>query len=362
MTRENAALDNLPIELCERGWVPDTLARAGMRRLINARLTSAEARDPERRSEHMRAFVERAATGPIAQHTDDANAQHYELPPAFFAHVLGAHRKYSGCLFEAGIDNLDQAEHAMLALTAERARLRDGLRILDLGCGWGSLALWAAGRYPRASVLAVSNSNAQREYIAATAAERGLDNLRVETCDINHFDPGEAVFDRIVSIEMFEHMRNYRELFGRIRRWLAADGRLFVHVFAHKLLAYPFQDAGASDWMARHFFTGGIMPSENLFARFQRDLVLADQWWLSGSHYRDTANAWLANMDAARAPIMDLFRDTYGADAERWFQRWRMFFMAVAELFGSDRGNQWGIGHYLFTPRPQTPPVSEKAS
>lgn len=351
-------MESLPIELCERGWVPESLARAGMRRLIGERLSSPEARDPERRSAHMREFIAHASSGPIAQHTAEANDQHYELPPAFFEHVLGAHRKYSGCLFEAGIKNLDQAEHTMLALYAERARLRDGLRILDLGCGWGSVALWAAKRYPRAEILAVSNSNAQRAFIEAAATERGLTNLRVETCDINRFDPGEARFDRIVSVEMFEHMRNYRDLFSRVSRWLADDGRLFVHVFAHKLLAYPFVDEGSADWMARHFFTGGVMPSENLFAHFQEDLVLKDSWWLSGNHYRDTSNAWLANMDAARAPILDIFRDTYGDDAERWFHRWRMFFMAVAELFGYDHGNQWGVAHYLFAPRrapsPQT--------
>lgn len=346
-------MDSLPIELCERGLVPDRAARTGMRRLIGTRLTSPEATDPEKRSAHMRAFIERASTGPIAQHTAEANAQHYEVPAAFFKQVLGAHLKYSGCLFEPGIDNLDQAEHAMLALYAERARLRDGHRILDLGCGWGSFALWAAKRYPRAEILAVSNSATQRAAIEAMASERGLSNLVVQTCDINDFDPGGQRFDRVVSVEMFEHMRNYRELFSRISRWLKDDGRLFVHVFAHKYLAYPFQDDGEYDWMARHFFTGGIMPSENLFAHFQQDLVLKDSWWLSGNHYRDTSNAWLARMDAAAANVESLFVDTYGQkNAKRWINRWRMFFMAVAELFGYDNGNEWGIAHYLFAPRP----------
>lgn len=345
-------MDNLPIELCERGLVPDGMMRAGMRRLIAARLKTPEARDAERRSAHMRALIARASSGPIAQHTDDANAQHYELPPAFFREVLGRHLKYSGCLFEPGIDNLDQAEHAMLALYAERARLRDGLRILDLGCGWGSLALWAARRYPRSQVLAVSNSSAQREHIEAVAAQDGLGNLSVQTCDINRFDPGENRFDRILSVEMFEHMRNYQELLARIAGWLDEDGRLFVQVFAHKHLAYTFDDDGDYDWMARHFFTGGIMPSENLFAHFQQDLLLRDSWWLSGNHYRDTANAWLARLDAARERIESLFDRTYGEkEAERWLNRWRMFFMAVAELFGYADGNEWGIGHYLFTPR-----------
>ena len=347
-------MSSLAIDWCERGLVPDPIARVGMRRLIGSRLTSREARDPEWRSNYMRRFLERASTGPIAQHTEDANAQHYELPPAFFEYVLGAHRKYSGCLFEPGIKTLDQAEHAMLALYAERARLHDGQRILDLGCGWGSFALWAAKRFPSADILAVSNSNAQREAIEATASRLGLHNLQVQTCDINDFDPGEQRFDRVVSVEMFEHMRNYRELFARISRWLVDDGRLFVHVFAHKLLAYTFENDGDYDWMARYFFTGGIMPSEHLFAHFQEDMRLRKHWWLSGTHYRDTANSWLERMDAAEKPIMAIFRETYGdAEAERWFQRWRMFFMAVAELFGYNAGNEWGIAHYLFVPQRQ---------
>ncbi len=345
-------MDTLAIELCERGLIPDALVRAGMRRLIATRLTSREARDGEIRSEAMRRFIEHASTGPIAQHTKDVNAQHYEVPPAFFEQILGAHLKYSGCLFEAGIENLDQAEHAMLALYAERAGLRDGQRILDLGCGWGSFALWAAQRFPHARILAVSNSNGQRAFIEHRADERGLNNLRVETCDINDFDPGEAVFDRIVSVEMFEHMRNYRELLARIRSWLADNGRLFVHIFCHKLLAYPFATDGEYDWMGRHFFTGGVMPSENLLLAFQRDLVVQNQWWLSGTHYQAPANAWLAALDANRDAIRALFVDAYGAaDAERWVQRWRMFFMAVAELFGYRRGNEWGVAHYLFAPR-----------
>ncbi len=345
-------MDTLAIELCERGLIPDALARAGMRRLIATRLTSLEARDGEIRSDAMRRFIERASTGPIAQHTKDANTQHYEVPPAFFERILGAHLKYSGCLFEAGIENLDQAEHAMLALYAERAGLSDGQRILDLGCGWGSFALWAARRFPHAKILAVSNSNSQRTFIEKLANERGLDNLTVETCDINDFDPGKAVFDRIVSVEMFEHMRNYRELLARISTWLSDNGRLFVHIFCHKLLAYPFATDGEYDWMGRHFFTGGVMPSENTLLAFQHDLVLRDHWWLSGTHYQATANAWLAAMDANRDAIRALFVDAYGqADAGRWIQRWRMFFMAVAELFGCRHGNEWGVGHYLFAPK-----------
>lgn len=345
-------MDTLSIELCERGLVPDALARAGMRRLIGSRLTGEQARNGEVRSDCLRDFMARASSGPIAQHTDDANEQHYELPPAFFEQVLGSHGKYSGCLFEPGTDGLDVAEEAMLARYAERADLHDGQLILDLGCGWGSFALWAAARYPNARIVAVSNSKHQCHHINETARMRGLDNVAAQTCDINEFAPGNNVFDRVVSIEMFEHMRNYRELMARISHWLVDDGRLFVHIFCHKLLAYPFSTEGDYDWMGRHFFTGGVMPSENLLLNFQQDLALQDHWWLNGTHYEATSNAWLAAMDANRDAIARVFAETYGADAaNRWIQRWRMFFMAVAELFGYHNGNEWGIGHYLFAPR-----------
>ncbi|MDT0634156.1 cyclopropane-fatty-acyl-phospholipid synthase family protein [Spectribacter hydrogenoxidans] len=344
-------MDSLPIELCERGLVPDAVARAGMRRLINTRLTSPEARDGERRTEAFRALLERASSGPIAEHTDDANAQHYEVPAPFFQHALGPRLKYSGCLFESCDADLPAAEEAMLQRTAERAGIRDGHTILDLGCGWGSFSLWAAEKFPDCRITAVSNSGGQKTHIDGVASERGLNNLTVHTCDINEFDPG-ARFDRIVSVEMFEHMRNLGELMRRIRGWLTDDGRLFVHIFCHKLLAYPFLDEGRTDWMARHFFTGGIMPSENLLLNLADDLVIRDHWWVSGRHYEATSNAWLANMDAQRQAVRDIFVPTYGeAGADRWIQRWRMFFMAVAELFGTNRGNEWGVGHYLFSPR-----------
>lgn len=344
-------METLSIELCERGLVPDTLARAGMRRLIGSRLTTPEACDGERRDADFRALLERAASGPIAEHTDDANDQHYEVPPAFFQHVLGARLKYSGCLFEPDTSSLDTAETAMLERIAERAGLADGQRLLDLGCGWGSFCLWAAERYPNARVLAVSNACGQTAHIDAQAAERGLTNLEARTCDINTFEPGE-LFDRVISVEMFEHMRNLRKLLHRIRGWLTSDGRLFVHIFCHRLLAYSFVNEGDYDWMARYFFTGGVMPSENMLLNFADHLAVVDHWWLSGRHYEATANAWLTNMDAQHDSIRAILRHAYGtAEADRWLQRWRMFFMAVAELFGYHDGNQWGIGHYLFAPR-----------
>lgn len=338
-------------EACDRGWIPDWLIRACLRRLIDKQLTSDEARDPETRSEAERQLIEHASTGPVADHAHESNEQNCQVPSEFFGHVLGTRRKYSSCLFEPGIENLDQAEHAMLALTVERAGLANEQRILDLGCGWGSLALWVAERYPRSCVHAVSNSETQTEFISTRATERGLDNLTVEVCDINHFDPGDDVFDRVLSIELFECMRNYHALFRRISRWLSSNGRLFVHVVAHKLLAYRFTDERPDGWMVQNPFPGKAMPNEHLFAHFQTDLLLYDHWWLSGTHYRATADTWLARLDANHDAVHSLFQDIYGTGGARQIQRWRLFFMAIAECLGYDDGNQWGIGHYLFGPR-----------
>ncbi|NNC23127.1 class I SAM-dependent methyltransferase [Salinisphaera sp. USBA-960] len=348
----NVHRENPFIEACERGWMPDWCTRAGIRRLLDTRLTSAQARDPEIRSEAQREFIHRASTGPVVEHTRQTNEQNDVLPPVFFDHVLGARHKCSSALFEAGVDNLDEAEHAMLALTAQRAGLANDQAILDFGCGWGSLALWAAERYPRSSVHAVPNTETQAAFIRKRADKRGLDNLTVEICDFNQFDPGTGVFDRIVSIEQLEHIRNYHALFGRIRRWLTARGRLFVHVVAHKFLMSRGMDTGTNDWLARHLFAGGVIPSEHLFAHFQTDLALLDHWWLSGTHYRDTANAWLDRLDANRKTIHSLLTDAASATRRRRIQSWRLRLMAMAELFGHDEGNEWGIGHYLFEPHP----------
>jgi cyclopropane-fatty-acyl-phospholipid synthase len=341
------------IDLCERGLIPDALARFGMRRLIGQRLAEESAGDPAAR--HAR-FVRELRASPIAIHAQDANAQHYEVPAEFFRQHLGPHLKYSCCLYgpqaQAQAQTLAQAEEAMLELCAQRASLADGQRILDLGCGWGSLSLWLARRYRRAQVVALSNSSGQREFIEARARERGLANLRVLTGDVAQFDfPAQGVsaeFDRVLSVEMFEHMRNYQALLAKVARWLAPGGQLFVHVFAHKTLAYPFE-VKDGDWMSRYFFTGGLMPSARLLAEFQDDLRVARQWWLDGTHYQRTANDWLAGMDARRGEILEVFRSGYGpAEVARWLQRWRMFYMAVAELFGYRGGSEWGVAHYLF--------------
>ncbi|MEC9408300.1 MAG: cyclopropane-fatty-acyl-phospholipid synthase family protein [Pseudomonadota bacterium] len=346
-----------PIELCERGLVPDVLARAGMRRLIQQRLDSEEASNPEARSEAIRQLVTDWSQGAIAEDTDAANAQHYEVPAEFFYRSLGERLKYSCCYYPQGNETLEQAEDAMLALYAERAQLEDGMRVLDIGCGWGSLTLWMAEQYPNMEIVSVSNSHGQRQFIEHQAAERGFENIHVITCDINAFDPADhdeaAPFDRALSIEMFEHMRNYRELLRRISGWLKPEGLLFVHIFAHPHLAYPYEDRGDKDWMTRYFFTGGVMPSQHLLMHFQEHMQIADHWWVGGQHYERTSNQWLERMDAERDSILPLFERAYGSAREGriWFQRWRMFYMAVAEFFGYREGREWGVGHYLFRPR-----------
>ncbi|BBU31909.1 cyclopropane-fatty-acyl-phospholipid synthase [Burkholderia sp. THE68] len=341
------------IRACERGLVPDALVRAGMCMLIRQRLIDEHAHDNALRTQAFERLLAELRASPIAIHTQAANTQHYELPDAFFEAHLGPLLKYSCGLYPRGDETLAQAELAMLECYADCAQLADGQRILDLGCGWGSLALWLAARYPRAQIVALSNSHGQRAFIEARARQRGLGNLRVVTGDIVDFEfaRDEAPFDRILSIEMFEHMKHYGLLLAKIARWLADDGRLFVHLFAHKTLAYHFTSRDGGDWMSRYFFTGGTMPSASLLLHFQDDLRVARQWWVNGTHYARTANQWLASLDAARARVLPMFRDVYGDAASIWFQRWRMFYMAVAELFGYARGGEWGVAHMLFEPR-----------
>jgi cyclopropane-fatty-acyl-phospholipid synthase len=340
------------IALCERGLLPDALVRAGMRKLMQQRLRDEGAFDGERRARRFSQLLDNLRTSPIAIETDAANEQHYELPPLFFAAHLGPQFKYSCCLYPTGTETLAEGEQAMLERYVERAGLADGQDILELGCGWGSLSLWMAARFPNARITALSNSHGQREFIEARAAERGLHNLTVLTGNIVSFEfSGEqagATFDRIISIEMFEHMKNYGLLLAKVSRWMRADAKLFVHVFAHKTLAYHFQVEDGTDWMSRYFFTGGTMPSESLFLHFQDDLRVAQQWWVNGTHYERTSNQWLAALDAARDKIMPVLTEAYGVQAAVWLQRWRMFYMAVAELFGFDNGNEWGVAHYLF--------------
>lgn len=339
---------NLAVALAEGGWLPDPVLRWGIRRLLGQRLADESIGGAEATGDRLRRWVETCRRGPIALETDAANAQHYRVPPEFFVRVLGPRLKYSSALYPPGVDDLAEAEEAMLALTSERARLEDGQEILELGCGWGSLTLWMAERYPGARILALSNSPDQRDYIQARARERGLRNVEVVTSDINHFTT-DRTFDRVVSVEMFEHLRNYEAAMERVGGWLRPGGLLFLHIFVHRQLAYPFEAQDASDWMSRHFFTGGQMPSDDLLLHFQDRLRIVDRWRVSGDHYRKTSEAWLERLDAGRGEVLDLFRREYGpTEAVRRFHRWRIFFLACAELFGFGGGDEWFVGHYLF--------------
>jgi cyclopropane-fatty-acyl-phospholipid synthase len=335
------------IQAVEKGWVPDPLVRFGIRRLCRQRLAEERQSNVEAQEVALLKYVRTLRESPVAVATREANEQHYELPPEFFTLVLGPRRKYSACYWTADTHNLEAAEIASLRQVCERAQLRDGLEILELGCGWGSLTLWMAEHYPDSRITAVSNSRPQKAFIDAECARRGFRNVTVITQDINVFEPG-CEYDRVVSIEMFEHVRNYDHLMMRVATWLRMDGLLFVHIFAHRELPYLFETEGADNWMGRYFFTGGQMPSKSLLLFFQGALGIEEQWVLNGSHYAKTSNAWLANMDARRAAVMDILRRTYGAEASLWWNRWRVFFMSVAELFDYEGGEEWVIAHHLF--------------
>jgi cyclopropane-fatty-acyl-phospholipid synthase len=340
-------------DLAESGLIPDSVIRLGIRRLIKERRRQIGANGPECAVANMDLFVSMMDRSDIALVPGLANEQHYELPAEFFTQVLGRHRKYSCCYWSAGAETLDEAEQAALELTGERASIANGQSILDLGCGWGSFSLWVADRYRGCSVTAVSNSASQRLFIEGQAEARGLTNLRVITADMNVFHCDER-FDRIVSIEMFEHMRNYGALFARISRWLSDDGYFFMHIFCHRSAAYEYVDGGPADWMSRHFFSGGIMPSRDLPLRFQQHLTALNQWQWEGTEYQKTAKSWLKNMEKRKSTIMPILDRVYGKpDSRRWWMRWRMFFLAVGEMFGYDEGHEWLVGHYLFKPSRQ---------
>ena len=349
ITTEHAptALD----QLLDRSLVPDALIRLGIRRRCAARLRELESTSVEERHEIERRFLEELRGSRVALHTDKANQQHYELPPAFFELCLGPRLKYSAGYWPSGVTTLAESEVRMLDLYIERARVVDGHDVLELGCGWGSLTLHLAERLPNSRITAVSNSAPQRAFILGRARERGLHNVEVITADVNHFSTDRR-FDRVFSIEMFEHLKNYEALLGRIAGWMKTGGLLFVHMFTHRSHSYHFETTSPNDWMGRYFFTGGTMAADTLLLNFQKDLVIRDHWRLSGRHYEKTSNAWLREMDARRAQILPVLATTYGdGEAGRWWSRWRIFYMACAEMFGYAEGRQWLVSHYLFQRR-----------
>lgn len=328
--------------------IPDAVSRFA----IEVRVRRTRASMPADGEGATRAFAEDMAAWPVAVHAQAANAQHYEVPADFFGRVLGPRRKYSCCFYENGATTLAEAEELALAQTVLRADLGDGQRILELGCGWGSLSLFMAEQFPKAEILAVSNSSSQRAYIEGVAKARGLQNLSVLTADVNDLTTTER-FDRVISVEMFEHVSNWQVLLGRIKTWLKPDGRLFLHVFAHASVPYRFDHENPNSWIAQHFFTGGIMPSHTLIDAFDDTFEVDEKWRWNGMHYARTANHWLANMDAQEAPIMHTLEAVYGVDAKVWWRRWRLFFLATAGLFGHRGGEEWGVSHFLLRPAPQ---------
>ncbi len=337
-----------PIAMAERGLLPDPLIRFGIRRLNRRRLRNEQANNSNEWQRRFSERLEQLRSSPIALETDAANEQHYEVPADFYRLCLGQHLKYSSGYWPEGTSSLDEAEAAMLQLSSDHAALADGQQVLELGCGWGSLTLWMAQHYPNSQITAVSNSASQRRYIMDQAEARDLSNVQVITADVNAFDIDEGRFDRVVSVEMFEHMRNYQVLMGNIARWLKPGGMLFVHIFCHRHVMYPFEVQGADDWMSQYFFTGGLMPAYDTLTHFQDELTLMERWAIDGTHYEKTANAWLAKMDQNRDQILRVFDASYD-NAALWFQRWRIFYMACAELFGHKGGEEWLVGHYRFS-------------
>ncbi|GAA6139819.1 cyclopropane-fatty-acyl-phospholipid synthase family protein [Arenicella sp. 4NH20-0111] len=340
------------ITLAEKGKLPDFLIRFGIRQLCLNRLKQEQASDPESQQRRFQALIEELRNSPIAVETETANEQHYEVPTEFYLATLGSRLKYSCGYYSEPNSTLDEAEDAMLSKYSQRAELNDTQRILELGCGWGSLTLWMAEKYPNSSITAVSNSSTQKQHIESQCRNRGFNNVTVITADMNAVELPPHHFDRVVSIEMFEHMRNYRVLLNRIAGWLKSDGKLFIHIFAHRNVMYTFEPQGDEDWMSRHFFTGGLMPSTDTMLHFQEHLNIEQRWLVNGTHYQKTCNDWLKKTDQQKTTVIEAFQTSYGKDhAELWFHRWRIFYMACAELFGLRNGREWMVAHFLFNKR-----------
>lgn len=335
------------IDWVEKGYVPDAVTRFGIRRLLLQRLSKEK--NNYKQNTALDNLLQSMANSPLALNTSEANDQHYEVPTEFYNFSLGLHKKYSCCLFEPNVSNLSTAEERMLQLSCERAAIQDGQDVLELGCGWGSLTLWLGKHYPNAKITAVSNSSTQKAYIDERAKHLGIKNVEVVTCDMNDFSTDQQ-FDRVVSIEMFEHMRNYELLFERITGWMKPTGKLWFHIFCHRNMPYFFQDDGEADWMARNFFTGGLMPSWDLPVQIKSNLELENRWAVNGEHYAKTSRAWLNLLDDNIESVRKVFDQSEDPTPSTiLINRWRMFFMAVEELFGYNQGREWHVAHYLFS-------------
>ncbi|MDB4835017.1 cyclopropane-fatty-acyl-phospholipid synthase family protein [Cyclobacteriaceae bacterium] len=336
------------LNIVEKNIIPDWLIRLKIRHLLKSRLRDEYEGSNEGRKERFMDLIDELKSSPIAVNTIDANEQHYEVPTAFYQLVMGDHLKYSCGYWKDKQSDQNTSEKDMLEITTKRAELTDNQTILELGCGWGSLTLFMAEKYPGSNITAVSNSRTQKEFIDSKADERGLKNIEVITADMNDFE-ADKIYDRVVSVEMFEHMRNYQKLLLKVNQFLKDEGKLFVHIFSHKELSYKFEVKDDTDWMSKYFFTGGIMPSDHLFHYFNEDLLVKKHWTINGTHYEKTSNNWLARMDQNKERVMAIFKDTYGSShATKWWVYWRLFFMSCAELWGYNKGEEWVVSHYLF--------------